>query len=131
MRNPPLIRSWLAERPRWHVHLTPTSSSWFNQVERFFALITDKKIRRGIYRSAQAPRADIMDFISHHNTDPKSFKWTKPHKSLSTNARCRDGAVCSSDEGTVMVAERRHGTVPLDWKNNRKREDSFGSSKAV
>ena len=58
------------------------------------------------------------------------FKW-KPHKSSSTNARCRDGAVCSSDEGTVMVAERRHGTVPLDWKNNRKREDSFGSSKAV
>ena len=73
----PLIRNWLAKRPRWHVHLTPTSSSWLNQVERFFALITDKKIRRGIYRSVQALRADIMDFISHHNADPKPFKWTK------------------------------------------------------
>jgi len=73
----PLIRSWLAKRPRWHVHLTPTSSSWLNQVERFFALITDKKIRRGIYRSVQALRADIMDFISHHNANPKPFKWIK------------------------------------------------------
>jgi hypothetical protein len=44
----PLIRNWLAKRPRWHVHLTPTSSSWLNQVERFFALITERKIRRGI-----------------------------------------------------------------------------------
>src|ERR1700692_4749347 len=47
----PLIRNWLAKRPRWHVHLTPTSSSWLNQVERFFALITERKIRRGIHRS--------------------------------------------------------------------------------
>src|SRR5918996_899298 len=47
----PLIRNWLAKRPRWHVHLTPTSSSWLNPVERFFALLTDKKIRRGVYRS--------------------------------------------------------------------------------
>ncbi len=73
----PLIRNWLAKRPRWHVHLTPTSSSWLNQVERFFALITDKKIRRGIYRSVQALHADIMDFIGHHNADPKPFKWTR------------------------------------------------------
>jgi len=73
----PLIRKWLAKRPRWHVHLTPTSSSWLNQVERFFALLTDKKIRRGIYRSVNALRADIASFISHHNADPKPFKWTK------------------------------------------------------
>jgi transposase len=73
----PLIRNWLVKRPRWHVHLTPTSSSWLNQVERFFALLTDKKIRRGIYRSVNALRADIASFINHHNTDPKPFKWTK------------------------------------------------------
>ena len=73
----PLIRKWLAKRPRWHVHLTPTSSSWLNQVERFFAHITDKKIRRGIYRSVYALRTDIMAFISHHNTNPKPFRWTK------------------------------------------------------
>lgn len=73
----PLIRRWLAKRPRWHVHLTPTSSSWLNQVERFFALLTDKKIRRGVYRSVAALRADITSFIERHNTDPKPFRWTK------------------------------------------------------
>jgi len=73
----PLIRNWLAKRPRWHVHLTPTSSSWLNQVERFFALLTDKKIRRGVYRSVNALRADIASFIGHHNADPEPFRWTK------------------------------------------------------
>jgi transposase len=73
----PLIRNWLAKRPRWHVHLTPTSSSWLNQVERFFALITERKIRRGVYRSVAALRAEIMSFIEHHNDHPKPFQWTK------------------------------------------------------
>src|SRR3954471_21921413 len=73
----PLIRNWLAKRPRWHVHLTPTSSSWLNQVERFFALITERKIRRGIYRSVAALRAEITSFIEHHNADPRPFRWTK------------------------------------------------------
>jgi transposase len=73
----PLIRGWLAKRPRWHVHLTPTSASWLNQVERFFALITERTIRRGIYRSVAALRADIMSFIEHHNAQPEPFRWTK------------------------------------------------------
>jgi transposase len=73
----PLIRNWLARRPRWHVHLTPTSSSWLNQVERFFALLTDKKIRRGIYRSVNALRLDISSFITRHNAHPKPFRWAK------------------------------------------------------
>lgn len=73
----PLIRNWLAKRPRWHVHPTPTSASWLNQVERFFALITERKIRRGVYRSVAALRADIAAFIEVHNRDPKPFRWTK------------------------------------------------------
>jgi len=72
-----LIRDWLAKRPRWHVHLTPTSSSWLNQVERFFALLTDKKIRRGVHRSVEELKADITAFIDRHNDDPKPFRWTK------------------------------------------------------
>ena len=58
----PLIRNWLACRPRWHVHLTPTSSSWLKQVERFFALLTERQIRRGIHRSidARAPPSTIL-----------------------------------------------------------------------
>jgi len=73
----PLIRNWLAKRPRWHVHLTPTSSSWLNQVERFFALLTDKKIRRGVHRNVADLQADISAFIDRHNADPKPFRWTK------------------------------------------------------
>lgn len=73
----PMIRAWFAKRPRWHVHLTPTSSSWLNQVERFFAAITDKKIRRGVHRSVADLTADIEAFIAHHNRDPKPFRWTK------------------------------------------------------
>ena len=73
----PLVRSWLAKRPRWHVHLTPTSSSWLNQVERFFALLTERQIRRGIHRSVAALQDAISRFIDHHNADPKPFRWTK------------------------------------------------------
>jgi transposase len=73
----PLIRSWFARRPRWHVHLTPTSSSWLNQVERFFALLTDRQIRRGVHRSVAALKTAITTFIERHNADPRPFRWTK------------------------------------------------------
>ena len=71
------IRDWLAKRPHWHVHFTPTSASWINQVERFFALITEKQIRRGVHRSTQQLETDIRAFIDAHNTQPKPFRWTK------------------------------------------------------
>ena len=73
----PTIRNWLNRRPRWHVHLTPTSSSWLNQVERFFALLTERQIRRGIHRSVAALKSAITNFIERHNADPKPFRWTK------------------------------------------------------
>jgi hypothetical protein len=59
------------------MHLTPTSSSWLNQVERFFALLTERQIRRGVHRSIDALHAAIDDFIERHNADPKPFRWTK------------------------------------------------------
>lgn len=73
----PLVRDWLVRRPRWHVHLTPTSSSWLNQVERFFALLTDRQIKRGIHRSVDALHAAIKAYIEQHNAEPKPFRWTK------------------------------------------------------
>jgi transposase len=72
-----LIRNWLAKRPRWHVHLTPTSSSWLNQVERFFALLTEKQIRRGVHRSVDELEAAINAFLDRHNAAPKPFRWVK------------------------------------------------------
>jgi transposase len=71
------IGAWLAKRPRWHVHFTPTGASWINQVERFFALLTERQLRRGIHRSTTHLEADIRAFIEAHNADPKPFRWTK------------------------------------------------------
>jgi transposase len=73
-----LIRDWFAKRPRWHAHFTPTSSSWINQVERFFALLTERQIRRGAHRSTAELEAAIAAFIAARNADPKPFRWTKP-----------------------------------------------------
>lgn len=72
-----LIRAWFAKRPRWHMHFTPTSSSWINQVERFFALLAEKQIKRGAHRSVAALIKDIEAFIERQNADPRPLRWTK------------------------------------------------------
>src|ERR687890_202057 len=72
-----LIRDWFAKRPRWHVHFTPTSSSWINQVERFFALLTEQQIKRGAHRSTKELDAAISAYIQARNENPKPFRWTK------------------------------------------------------
>jgi transposase len=71
------IRNWFAKRPRWQVHYTPTSASWINQVERFFANLTEKQIRRGVYRSTAELEAAIKAYIEATNANPKPFLWTK------------------------------------------------------
>lgn len=73
----PLIRHWLAKRPRFHVHFTPTYGSWLNLVERWFAELTTKQIRRGAHRSVSALERAIWEFIDAHNEAPKPFVWTK------------------------------------------------------
>lgn len=72
-----LIRDWFAKRPRWHVHFTPTSASWINQVERFFALLTERALRRGVFRSVTELEKAIHTYIAATNADPKPFRWTK------------------------------------------------------
>jgi transposase len=73
----PAVRAWLARHPRFHMHFTPTGSSWINQVERWFGYLTDQKIRRGAHKSVQALEADIRAWIADWNTNPRPFKWTK------------------------------------------------------
>jgi transposase len=73
----PKVRRWLQRHPEYHLHFIPTSSSWLNQVERFFAEITEKRIRRGAFRSVKALEQAIMDYLDNHNKDPKPFVWTK------------------------------------------------------
>ena len=72
-----MIKRWFAKRPHWHVHFTPTSSSWVNQVERFFALLAEKQIKRGAHKSVKALIADIMAYIAKRNADPTPLRWTK------------------------------------------------------
>jgi transposase len=71
------IRAWFAKRPRWHVHFTPTSASWINQVERLFALLTEKQLRRGVHCSTADLEAAIMAYLDTVNADPTPFRWTK------------------------------------------------------
>jgi transposase len=72
----PRVRRWLAQHPEYVVHFTPTSGSWLNQVERFFARLTEKRIRRGAFRSIKALEAAIHAYLEEHNRNPKPFQWT-------------------------------------------------------
>jgi len=73
----PAIKAWLAKHPRFHMHFTPTGSSWMNQVERWFGFLTDQKITRGTHKSVQALEKDIRAWITDWNTHPRPFLWTK------------------------------------------------------
>jgi transposase len=73
----PAVKAWLARHPRFHLHFTPTSSSWINQVERWFGFLTEQKIKRGAHQSIRALEDDIRDWIADWNTHPRPFIWTK------------------------------------------------------
>lgn len=72
-----LIQKWFAKRPRYHLHFTPTYGSWINLVERWFAELTNKRIRRGAFRSVKELETAIREYIDVHNEDPKPFQWTR------------------------------------------------------
>ena len=76
------IKAWLAKRPRWHLHFIPTYSSWLNQVERFFGLITEKAIRRGSFASVKELVAKIDHFVTQYNQHCKPFVWTATADSI-------------------------------------------------
>jgi len=72
----PKVKAWLKRHPRFHMHFTPTSASWLNQVERFFGRITAERIRRGVFKSVTELETAIQEYLDHHNADPKPFIWT-------------------------------------------------------
>jgi len=76
------VRRWFARRPRYHLHFTPTSASWLNQVERFFGLLTERRIRRGTFGSARHLESAIRDYLADHNRNPKPFTWTADADSI-------------------------------------------------
>ena len=71
----PKVAAWFKKRPRYHLHFTPTSSSWLNQVERWFAKITKQRIRRGVFKNVDELIAAIDDYIAANNVNPKPFIW--------------------------------------------------------
>jgi transposase len=72
----PLVQGWLQRHPRFHVHFTPTSCSWLNMVERFFRDLTEKQLRRGVFRNVEELLESIGEYIDNHNRQPKPFIWT-------------------------------------------------------
>ncbi len=76
------VKAWLARRPRFHLHFTPTYSSWLNQVERWFALITTQAIRRGSFNSVADLKRKIDEFVKQYNQHPKPFMWTATAESI-------------------------------------------------
>jgi len=72
----PKVRQWLARHPRWTFHFTPTSASWINAVEGFFAKLTKRRLKRGIFLSVFDSQASIKRFVIEHNAEPKPFTWT-------------------------------------------------------
>lgn len=73
----PKVQAWLKRHPRFHMHFTPTSSSWLNVVERWFRELTQKRLRRGVFRSVPELVQAITEYAAHHNTNPRGFQWTK------------------------------------------------------
>ena len=80
-----LIRRWMAKRPRFHMHFTPTSSSWLNLVERWFAELTQKQLRRGVHRSTRELEEAIYSYMKVSNENLRPFKWTKTADDILAN----------------------------------------------
>jgi transposase len=83
----PEVKAWLAKHPRFNLHFTPKGASWMNLVERFFAELTTKRIRRGVFTSVGNLEEAIHDYLDHHNADPKRFVWTKTAETILAKER--------------------------------------------
>src|SRR6476660_7708953 len=104
----PLIRNWFAKRPRFHVHFTPTYGSWMSLVERWFAELTNKQLRRGAYQSVPKLKAAIQEFIDAHQENPKPFAWTKTADEILTSiARFAER---TADARAIQLLSRTIGT---------------------
>lgn len=87
----PRVKSWIARHPRFHLHFIPTSSSWLNMVERWFREITDKRIRRGVFRSVPELITAIDEYLANHNQNPRVFVWTASVEGIMAKiAKCKE-----------------------------------------
>jgi transposase len=84
----PKVKRWFARRPRYHLHFTPTSASWLNQVERFFGLLTDRRIRRGTFHNVRQLEQAICSYLDHHNRNCAPFQWTADADTIIKKVAC-------------------------------------------
>ncbi len=85
------VQSWLRRHPRFHLHCTPTSSSWLNLVERWFCELTQKRLRRGTFRNVASLIVAIRDYIEHHNQTPQVFVWSASiERIMSKISKCKE-----------------------------------------
>lgn len=104
----PAVQKWLAKRPRFHVHYTPTYSSWLNLVERWFALLSERKIKRASHRSTRELQRDIRDFLEHHDQHPKPFIWTKSADQILASIRRFAQYTLAAHRKTPQTSEAGH-----------------------
>jgi transposase len=105
----PAVRAWLAERPRYRLHLTPTGSSWLNQVERFFALLTARRLRRGVHRSVEELEASVLGYLERHNAEPRPFRWTRSaDQILASVGRFCERTLAAHAPDLRQTSETRH-----------------------
>ena len=93
----PKIKRWFARHSRYHLHFTPPSASWLNQLERFFAELTQRRLRRGTFTHVRQLEQAIHDYLDHHNRDPRPFVWTATANTILKPLRilqCSEALVC-------------------------------------
>jgi transposase len=96
------VKNWLKRHPRFHLHFTPTSSSWLNVIERWFRDLSEKRLRRGVFKSVEQLEEAISGYIAHHNEHPKTFVWTKQASDiLEKVARARKSLLLNQQLGTL------------------------------
>ncbi len=113
----PTVRAWLTRHPRFHIHYTPTYSSWINQVERWFAYLTTDLLQRGDHRSVQALEADLRAWIRDWNEAPKPFIWTKTAEQILESL----GRLMQRIKGATLGRGRRAGWQPTTLERIRTR----------
>jgi len=97
-KSPP-VKAFLAKRPRFHLHFTPTHASWLNQVECFFSILTRRQLQRGSHLSVRELEAAIQEFLDAHNEDPRPFRWTKSADEILDRLTRYCGAVLDTHRG--------------------------------
>ena len=117
-----LIRRWFAKRPRFQVHFTPTSASWLNLVERWFALLTEKQLRRGAHQSSRELEAAIYHYLDVTNENPKPFVWTKTSDQILANVARFCYRTLETGHSVMMRRSRRISYLTQSYETNSGQE---------